>query len=152
MSKKEKASKFIPERYEDLEETEKQLLMPCVKRQITVHAVQIQEEFRVKTLEGDYKQGKPGDYLMRGIDDELYICDQDIFERSYNFIGQGNWMQNDELKELITTQISFLKGMLFDPSLLTHHKEAVTLVLEHLEVARNGIYTDDTFDMVEQFI
>ncbi len=57
----------------------------CMKKPIVVHAVQIQEEFRVDTLEGDYKQGKAGDYLMRGVDGELYICDRDIFERTYGW-------------------------------------------------------------------
>lgn len=61
----------------------------CMKKPIVVHAKRIDEEFRVNTLEGNYKQGKPGDYLMRGIDGELYICDGPIFDRSYN------WM-NDE--------------------------------------------------------
>lgn len=58
----------------------------CVKRPIVVHALQINEEFRVNTLEGNYKQGKAGDYLMRGIDSELYICDGAIFERTYDFV------------------------------------------------------------------
>ena len=61
----------------------------CMKKPLVVHAKRIDEEFRVNTLEGNYKQGKPGDYLMRGIDGELYICDGPIFDRSYN------WM-NDE--------------------------------------------------------
>ena len=58
----------------------------CMKRPIVVHAKQIDEDFRVNTLEGDYKQGKAGDYLMRGIDGELYICDREIFERSYDWV------------------------------------------------------------------
>lgn len=58
----------------------------CVKRPIVVHAKRIDVEFRVNTLEGNYKQGKPGDYLMRGIDGELYICDGYIFEQSYDFV------------------------------------------------------------------
>ena len=58
-------------------------MKPCVKLPIVVHSLQIPEPFRVKTLEGDYKQGKAGDYLMRGIDGELYICDKSIYERSY---------------------------------------------------------------------
>jgi len=37
-------------------------------------------------LEGNYKQGKAGDYLMQGIDNELYICDKDIFERTYDWV------------------------------------------------------------------
>lgn len=58
----------------------------CMKRPIVVHAKQISEEFRVESLEGNYKQGKPGDYIMMGVDGELYICDKDIFEKSYDFV------------------------------------------------------------------
>jgi hypothetical protein len=59
---------------------------PCIKRPVVVHAKKMGEEFQVNTLEGNYKQGKPGDYLMRGIDGELYICDGSIFERSYDMV------------------------------------------------------------------
>ena len=58
----------------------------CMKKPISIHAIQMNEEFRVSTLEGDYKQGKPGDYLMKGIDGELCICDRSIFEKTYNWI------------------------------------------------------------------
>ncbi len=58
----------------------------CRKKPIVVHAKQIDEEFRVDTLEGNYKQGKPGDYLMQGIDGELYICDKEIFEKTYDWV------------------------------------------------------------------
>jgi len=58
-----------------------------MKRPIVVHAIPIQEDFRVNTLEGNYKQGKAGDYLMRGIDGELYICDKAIFEKTYDFVS-----------------------------------------------------------------
>lgn len=57
----------------------------CIKKPIVVHAKQINEEFRVNSLEGNFKQGKPGDYLMRGIDGELYICDGPIFDKSYGW-------------------------------------------------------------------
>lgn len=60
-------------------------LMPCMKKHMWVHAKQINEDFRVNTLEGNYKQGKAGDYLMKGVQGELYICDKSIFEQSYNF-------------------------------------------------------------------
>ena len=59
----------------------------CMKRPIFVNAKQMQEEFRVASLEGNYKQGKAGDYLMKGVDGELYICDKDIFEKTYDFLG-----------------------------------------------------------------
>lgn len=58
-------------------------LKPCYKKKITIKAKQIHTHFRVKSLEGDYAQGKPGDYLMKGIRGELYICAKDIFEESY---------------------------------------------------------------------
>ena len=67
---------------------EVQGMRPCVKRPIIVHAKKFEFEFRVNTLEGNYKQGKPGDYLMKGIDGELYICDGPIFERTYDFVVQ----------------------------------------------------------------
>lgn len=59
----------------------------CMKKPIMVQAVQMNEDFRVNSLEGNYKQGKAGDYLMSGIEGELYICDKDIFEKSYDFKG-----------------------------------------------------------------
>jgi hypothetical protein len=62
-------------------------MKPCMKRPIVVHAVQVNEEFRVNSLEGDYAQGKAGDYLMRGINGELYICDREIFEKTYDFVN-----------------------------------------------------------------
>jgi len=71
-------------------------LSPCLKRPIVVHAKRINEEFRVNTLEGNYKQGKAGDYLMQGIDGELYICDGDIFERSYDFTFEDDGTAADD--------------------------------------------------------
>ena len=67
--------------FEDVEE-----MRPCVKKPVIVNAKQIQEDFRVNTLEGNYKQGKVGDYLVKGVDGELYINDKDIFEKTYIFL------------------------------------------------------------------
>lgn len=76
-----------PERIDDLDDVELfKSFNNCMKKPITVQAVQMNKEFQVQTLEGNYKQGKIGDYLMSGIDGELYICDKDIFERSYDFV------------------------------------------------------------------
>ena len=70
--------------YETFEQVEG--MNSCRKKPIVVHAKQVNEEFRVNTLEGNYKQGKPGDYLMKGIDGELYICDREIFEKTYDWV------------------------------------------------------------------
>jgi hypothetical protein len=58
-------------------------MLEVVKKPVVVHAIQVDEDFRVDTLEGNYKQGKAGDYLIKGIDGENYICDRSIFERTY---------------------------------------------------------------------
>ena len=63
-------------------------MKPCMKKPITIHAKQIDDDFRVKSLEGDYKQGKCGDYLMQGVEGELYICDRVIFEKTYDFLDK----------------------------------------------------------------
>lgn len=62
--------------------------LPCRKKPIIVHAKKIDEPFRVESLEGNYKQGKAGDYLMTGIDGEHYICDGPIFERTYDLVEE----------------------------------------------------------------
>jgi hypothetical protein len=46
------------------------------------------EEFKVKSLEGNYAHGHPEDYLVRGIEGELYICNKDIFEKTYEWIKE----------------------------------------------------------------
>ncbi len=45
-------------------------------------AQQINLPFRVQTLEG-VMEGKPGDYLMRGVAGELYPCAREVFQTSY---------------------------------------------------------------------
>lgn len=52
------------------------------KKPVKIKAVQMEKEFEVKTLEGVLK-GKIGDYLLQGIKGELYPCDKEIFEETY---------------------------------------------------------------------
>jgi len=77
-----------PTKFEDLTNADWEAFIDCMKKPIIVKATQVTEPFRVKSLEGDYAQGKPGDYLMCGIMGELYICDKTIFEKSYDFLGE----------------------------------------------------------------
>jgi len=67
--------------FDTFEEVEN--MVECKKKPIVVHCKKINEDFRVNTLEGNYKQGKAGDYLIKGIDGELYICDGPIFDKTY---------------------------------------------------------------------
>ena len=47
------------------------------------HAMQIEEPFSVETLEGNTVEGKAGDWLMIGVNGEMYPCDADAFDKSY---------------------------------------------------------------------
>ena len=58
---------------------------PCVKRPVTVWAYQVDSDFEVETREGNVK-AKAGDYLMMGIEGELYPCGAAIFGKSYSFV------------------------------------------------------------------
>lgn len=60
----------------------------CIKKPIVVHARQMDDEFWVSTLEGYYAHGKPGDYLIRGAEGELYVKDRRIFETTYDWVTE----------------------------------------------------------------
>lgn len=55
----------------------------AVKKPIPIECVQIDEPFEVETMEGTLK-GKKGDWLMRGVNGEVYPCDREIFEKTYD--------------------------------------------------------------------
>lgn len=57
----------------------------AVKRPLPIRFYQMNESFKVTTLEGN-QEGKAGDYLMVGIMGELYPCDKTIFEQTYEVI------------------------------------------------------------------
>jgi hypothetical protein len=59
-------------------------MKPCKKNAIA-YAVRVDEPFMVVTLEGTMA-GKAGDYLMRGVNGELYPCDADIFAKTYEWV------------------------------------------------------------------
>ena len=59
-----------------------------IKRPIPVKAIQVNDEFYVITKEG-IMQGKPGDYLIEGVEGELYCCDKKIFEKTYKLLKKG---------------------------------------------------------------
>mgnify|MGYP003393791325 CR=1 FL=1 len=43
--------------------------------------------FRIKTLEGEMTVS-PGDYVIKGVNDEIYPCKEDIFIKSYDFVSE----------------------------------------------------------------
>jgi len=57
----------------------------ALKKPIPIVVLKINEPFTVETTEGEMS-GKPGDYLMEGVNGELYICPADVFQKSYDVL------------------------------------------------------------------
>lgn len=57
----------------------------ALKKPIPIVALRIDEAFSVETTEG-LMSGKPGDYLMEGVNGEFYICPAEIFQKSYDIL------------------------------------------------------------------
>jgi len=55
----------------------------ALKKPIPVRCIQMEEAFEVETLEGLMK-GQPGDWLMIGVNGEMYPCAKEIFEKTYD--------------------------------------------------------------------
>ena len=60
------------------------------KKPIIVNALRMLVDFEVDTLEGTHR-GKAGDYLLKGVEGELYLVKKEIFEKIYDIIQEdGN--------------------------------------------------------------
>ena len=57
------------------------------KKPIIVEAYQAKEEMLIETLEGVMKASK-GDYVITGVNGERYPCKPDIFEKTYEKVGE----------------------------------------------------------------
>jgi hypothetical protein len=57
----------------------------AIKKAIPIKCIQIFEPFEVETLEGIMK-GKSGDWLMVGVNGEMYPIDNAIFEKTYDLV------------------------------------------------------------------
>ena len=54
----------------------------AIKKPIRIKCVQVNEPFTVETREGVLK-GKSGDWLMVGVEGEMYAIDDTIFKKTY---------------------------------------------------------------------
>ncbi len=66
----------------------------CRKKPVTVHAIEMKEDFFVDTLEGSMRARK-GDYLMIGVEGEKYPVKKEIFEKTYHILKQRGANDND---------------------------------------------------------
>ncbi len=60
----------------------------AVKKPIAVRCFQMEEPFEVETMEGTLK-GKAGDWLMVGVQGEMYPIAREIFEKTYELLDPG---------------------------------------------------------------
>lgn len=70
--------------------------IPVVKKRIPVLARCMETEFSVETDKG-VMTGKAGDYLMTGVDGEMYPCAAHIFEKSYDCIDP-EWVDSEVME------------------------------------------------------
>jgi hypothetical protein len=54
----------------------------CRKRPIIIKAIEMDTDFKVQTLEG-IVEGKAGDFLLEGVNKEVYPCKKEIFKKTY---------------------------------------------------------------------
>jgi hypothetical protein len=52
------------------------------KLPVIIEAYQTDEEVSIETLEGTMKANK-GDWIIKGVNGEIYPCKPDIFEKTY---------------------------------------------------------------------
>ena len=62
--------------------------------------VRFGDKVQVRTLEG-VMTASPGDYIIRGVDGELYPCKPDIFEKTYEKVEEGKESENLNFGEVI---------------------------------------------------
>ncbi|TVT89297.1 polysaccharide transporter [Haloferax volcanii] len=53
------------------------------KRPVVIQAAKVRQRVEVETREGTVV-AEPGDYLLIGVEGEVYPCDADIFEKTYD--------------------------------------------------------------------
>lgn len=57
------------------------------KKPIVIEAYQTDKELEIQTLEGPLRAA-PGDWIITGIRGEQYPCKPDIFEKTYEPVGE----------------------------------------------------------------
>lgn len=59
-----------------------------VKKPVVVQAYQTEDEIEIETLEGVMKANKK-DYIIKGIEGEIYPCKPDIFKKTYETLNES---------------------------------------------------------------
>ena len=82
---------MIPFNADDITLENWEPMLSVRKKPVIVHATQLNfpEGFEVTTMEGKVR-GKPGDYLMIGVNGEKYPIAREIFEKTYDVVDGPN--------------------------------------------------------------
>ena len=57
------------------------------KRPVVIDAVCVQTAWEIDTLEGVMK-ASPGDFIIKGVQGELYPCKPDVFLKTYDVVEE----------------------------------------------------------------
>ncbi len=57
----------------------------AIKKPIPIDCFRMNEPFEVETMEG-LMSGKKGDWLIKGVNGELYPCADEIFRKTYDIV------------------------------------------------------------------
>ena len=72
-------------------------ILEALNNEVLVH---FGDKVQVRTLEG-VMTASPGDYIISGVDGELYPCKPDIFEKTYEKVEEGKESENLNFGEVI---------------------------------------------------
>jgi len=80
------------------------------------HEDSIDPAIVIETLEGDMR-AEGGDWIIRGVKGEFYPCKPDIFEATYDVVGEREAaFQEDKVIEAVAREIASSEGRNFDRS------------------------------------
>lgn len=103
------------------------------KRPVMVHAVQLDRRFGVETWEGAMG-GRPGDYLVCGVEGELYPVDQDVFEQTY-WRGDEGAVDVDDVQDAVGRVFDHADEEIDEAVRSSFTKRGAELVLKELGIA-----------------
>jgi hypothetical protein len=75
------------------------------KKPIVIDAVRVTQPMAIDTLEGTMTAGV-GDWLITGVNGEMYPCKDDIFRKTYEAVDHDGWLlfgdydDNDQMSYL----------------------------------------------------
>jgi len=82
----------------------KGIAMTYMKKPIQVKAIELKERIRINTREGTL-YGEVGDFLIEGIEGEVYPCGKKIFWKTYEEINHIPAPIKDEIEHFLRTGI-----------------------------------------------